>query len=129
MSLTNHFDRFVAAKSQAITGVTASAGNGVPLLTDIPAYQQSLVTALPNNPPVLSASEGTRPILPSLFLAISDEDDNDSYEQSQLPYVPDAGNKTPSPLPMPMMDPSSDDDISDGSGADGNGVIMIPMWH
>ena len=78
---------------------------------------QSAVANLPK-PPALPPTESARSIPNSLFLSVSDDDD--SYEDSQLPYVPDAGSKTPSPLPLPIMNASSDDNTSDNPGDDEN---------
>ena len=41
VSLTNHFDRFVATRQQAVTGVTASVGKDASSLPAVPASQQS----------------------------------------------------------------------------------------
>ena len=120
VSLTNHFDRFVANRQQAVTGVTASSGKDGSSLPAMPAFQQSAVATLPE-PLAFPANDNLRPIPNSLVLSVSD-DDGDSYEDSQLPYVPDAENKTRSPLPLPIMNPSSEDDISDDSDADGEVV-------
>ena len=57
VSLTNHFDRFVATRQQAVTGVTASAGkdassllasqqSAVATLSTVPASQQVAVATL-----------------------------------------------------------------------------------
>ena len=164
VSLTNHFDRFVATRQQTVAGVTASAGkdasslpavtvsqqSAVATLSAISASQQVAVATLSAVPPSqqsaiatqqsavatlsvvpvsqskgveMSASAGAslsksqdlppkesaRFIPDSLFLSVSDDDD--SYENNQLPYVPDEGSKTPSPLPPPIMDASSEDNV------------------
>lgn len=118
----NHFDKYVAEQSVAATGVTAAATNSVPLVTDTSMSQQSLLTTLPNSQPAPSTSARTRVIPPSLYSDSGDDDDNDSYEQSEIAHVQDEGTKTPSPLPVSTMDPSSDDDISVSAGADGVNV-------
>ena len=110
MSTTNHYDRCVAAQSVAATGVSVTATRAVPSSSEIPVSQQSLVTTLLEDKPIDAAQPvppalpGTRPIPKSLFLA-SDDDDNDI-----------GNNRAPSPLPVPTMDTSSDDDSSDNSG-------------
>ena len=65
----------------------------------------------------------TTDIPKSLFLLTSDDDD--SYGDSQPPYVPDVGGTTPSPLPVPDMNPPSDDDSGNNSydGDNGDGEI------
>ena len=171
VSLTNHFDRFVATRQQTVAGVTASAGkdasslpavtvsqqSAVATLSAMPASQQVAVATLSAVPPSqqsaiateqsaiatlsvvpvsqskgvemiesagaslsksqdLPPKESARFIPDSLFLSVSDDDD--SYENNQLPYVPDEGSKTPSPLPPPIMDASSEDNISDNPSED-----------
>ena len=167
VSLTNHFDRFVASRQQAVTGVAASAGKDAPAipvasasqqttvavltsvsasqqsavatllavpasrqsavatqqsatatLSAVPAPQQSAVAILPKQP-ALSPTDTTRAIPNSLLLSVSDDDDG--YGDSQPPYVPDVGSKTPSPLPVPDMNASSDDDIGNKSYDDESG--------
>ena len=94
----NHVDHYVAEQSGAATGAPVAVTNIDPL---VPTSTQ-----LP----------------PSLFLDSGDEDDDGSYNQNEMVHVPSEGNKTPSPLPMPTMDPSSDDNISDSTDAAGADV-------
>ena len=88
---SNHFDHYVAKQSVAKQSVA------------VPKITAAAASSVPT----------------SLFLDSGDDDDNDSYDQNQTAQVPDEGNKTPSPLPLPTMDFSSSDDISDTAGADG----------
>ena len=82
MSTTNHYDRYVAAQSVAATGVSVTATRTVLSSSEIPVFQQPLVTTLLEDKlidaaqPVPPALPRTRPIPKSLFLA-SDDDDND----------------------------------------------------
>ena len=99
---SNHFDHYVAQQSVAKQSVA------VPKITEAAA----------NSVPMASTSVPPRVIPPSLFLDSGDDDDNDSYDRSQTVQVPGEGNKTPSPFPLPTMDPSSSGDVSDTAGAD-----------
>ena len=150
VSLTNHFDRFVANRLQPEIGVAASAGKSAPAippasasqpatvtalptvsasqqsavasLPAVPTSQQSAVTILPK-PLVMPPKSATTDIPKSLFLLTSDDDD--SYGDSQPPYVPGVGGTAPSPLPVPDMNPPSDDDSGNNSydGDNGDGEI------
>ena len=89
-------------------------------------FQSVAVTAAPtataNSDQLGTTSAQSRVIPPSLFLGSDDDDDDGSYYQNDLPHVPSEGIKTPSPLPVPTMEPSSDDNISDGADVAGANV-------
>ena len=97
----NHVDHYVAEQTVATTGALAAVTNMDPLVT---------------------TSTQPKVVPPSLFLDSGDEDDDDSYNQNEMAHVLSEGTKTPSPLPVPTMDPSSDDNISDSADAAGADV-------
>jgi hypothetical protein len=116
----------------ATTIVNSSAPTGMEPLIHVDrsmSAQSVTVTAAPvavtNIDQLVSTSTQPRVFPPSLFLDNNDDDDDDSYNQNEMAYVPSEGSKTPSPLPVPTMEPSSDDNISDGADVAGAEVRTI----
>ena len=159
VSLTNHFDRFVATRQQAVTGVTASVGKDASSLPAVPASQQSAVAALPAVPASQRSAVATLSAVPAsqqsavatqqsavatLSAVPASQQSAVAIQQSAVATLSAHSEQSVCSYLLAMttivmrtvsyhtyqtqgtrlevMNPSSEDDISDDSGADGDVV-------